>query len=791
MQRSTLTLCILFALQQVQANTNDDINTLKTIIVQADEEDEEDESIIVSKQYIENSHTLADALIHIAGVQSSSFGPHSGAPVIRSQNGNRVSILENGQSVYGMNAISGNISIPFDPLFSESIRVQKSSDTVRYGGNAIGGSVDIDSGLISKKMAEKDHSVSIAFKKGFNRANAQGFKANFNNQKNLSTNIQFSTQKMSSYKIPGYSKASICDEDSLAFPVNAAGQGTSSILSSRCQRDIRIEKAYQTAAQPYFNDAVLALIGQNASNFFDYYDGLEEFKYSDNSTSIKIDDKKEFVNTPNPDYVPGTSEYILKKINQDVTPNYYKKMGNSHSKNENMAIGTTYFLDNGYIRLSLDHKTSHYGVPGFSLENKSFQSSYQDGLPVSVQSKQNRYALDVLVNQPIPFFDTIEFKASKLQNTSGEYIGGKNSNQYNFDSQFSELVLGHLPFQMLRGELGFNLNHRKVNGTGVQRYLPNVRTETKAIFLNEKLSFDRIYFNAGYRFEQVDHELLDDTFKISRNSNGSKQVNKHYDLNSYTVDFGAQITDILEFKTKYSRSERAPEINELYSSNPHFSIMTQLEGDTHLKKEALKSLEFIAQVDLDHTQIKANLYKLDYKDRMYEASSNFAVTNYAGLSYWKQDDTQINGFELSINQQFPLNQYGIIEVGAFADLVKQKFKNTSKIDTHKFYYEMPTNRYGANLNWIYGSWNANLSNIYYDATKSQDDQHISKINIFPAYNLLDLSINKKMSFKNAAFDFAIHGSNLLNEDIRPLNSPLRYIAPLAGRGVILSITMHL
>ena len=184
MQRSTLTLCILFALQQVQANTNDDINTLKTIIVQADEEDEEDESIIVSKQYIENSHTLADAFIHIAGVQSSSYGSHSGAPVIRSQNGNRVSILENRQSVYGMNAISGNISIPFDPLFSESISVQKSSDTVRYGGNAIGGSVDIDSGLIYKKMAEKDHSVSIAFKKGFNRANAQGFKANFNNQKN-------------------------------------------------------------------------------------------------------------------------------------------------------------------------------------------------------------------------------------------------------------------------------------------------------------------------------------------------------------------------------------------------------------------------------------------------------------------------------------------------------------------------------------------------------------------------------------------------------------------------------
>ena len=48
---------------------------------------------------------------------------------------------------------------------------------------------------------------------------AQGIRLNLNNQKNLSTNIQFSTQDISSYKIPGKSKATVCDTD--IFPPQA------------------------------------------------------------------------------------------------------------------------------------------------------------------------------------------------------------------------------------------------------------------------------------------------------------------------------------------------------------------------------------------------------------------------------------------------------------------------------------------------------------------------------------------------------------------------------------------
>ena len=146
MRYTTLMTLILLAIHQAQAEEN--ITILKPLIFQA--EHSEDALTIVSKERIEIANTLGDALKHVSGVQSTSFGPNSGAPVIRSLTGNRVGILENGQAINGMNAISGDINIPFDPLFIKSVIVHKGTNSVRYGGNSIGGNIDIDTGIISK-----------------------------------------------------------------------------------------------------------------------------------------------------------------------------------------------------------------------------------------------------------------------------------------------------------------------------------------------------------------------------------------------------------------------------------------------------------------------------------------------------------------------------------------------------------------------------------------------------------------------------------------------------------------
>ncbi|MCH3703512.1 hypothetical protein LZB55_09570, partial [Campylobacter lari] len=74
--------------------------------------------------------------------------------------------------------------------------------------------------------------------------------------------------------------------------------------------------------------------------------------------------------------------------------------------------------DRGYVGVSIDAKDSEYGVPGFSMQNLSFGSNYKDGLPVGVVIKQQRYALEALLRDPLPGFERAELRASRLDNTS-------------------------------------------------------------------------------------------------------------------------------------------------------------------------------------------------------------------------------------------------------------------------------------------------------------------------------------------------------------------------------------
>ena len=786
MKQTTLMTLILVVIQQTHAEQK--VTALDPLIFQA--EKTEVTSVIIDKERIETSNTLGDALKHVSGVQSTSFGPNAGAPVIRSLSGNRVSILENGQTINGMNAISGDINIPFDPLFTESVTVHKGTNSVRYGGNAIGGSVDIDTGLISKKLEDKSRSLDVAYKKGFNDFNAHGIRLNVNNQKNLSTNIQFSTQSISSYNIPGSSKAAVCD--TAVFPSSG---GINSALADACQKDSRISNVFNKAHNQYLNKHVLEDIAKNPENFYDYYDGLESAKYTDEAISKRYvnGSLKEFINDPNPDYVPDTAKYVQNKINNDVTPNYKKKLGNSYARNENMAIGTTYFLNNGYIGVSADYKSSEYGVPGFSMENKSFQSSYSDGLPVAVKIEQNRFAVDSLFREPSSLLKSVQLKASKLSNTSGEYIGASKASEYKFDTDTAEFLFEHMPYKNLTGEIGTSINARQVKGSGLERYLPNVNTASHAIFIQEKLDFNKFSFDAGYRVEKVKHAIQDQSFKLARNASNSTLEDQSFDLNSFYIGSEFRVTDSLGFRLQYSESERAPEINELYASNPHYSVMIQEEGNQQLSKEVMQGLEFTTTLNLDLTNIAVSLYPMDFEDYLYLSHSGASMRNRLPLKYWKQTDTKVNGFELDMNHTFSLDNFGDLKVGGFADLVKNKATDPDRLRLANdgiYLPNMPTNRYGANIEWILENWSARLSSIYYDKPRYLG-KNVGEEVPLPAYNLLDLDIRKKMTLKNASFDLFINGSNLLDEDARLQNSPLKYIAPLPGRAFQLGITMHI
>ncbi|RLQ23433.1 TonB-dependent receptor [Seongchinamella sediminis] len=87
--------------------------------------------------------TIGETLSNKPGLANASFGPGVGQPVIRGQQGPRVTVLQNGTSSADASNISADHAVAVEPLLADSIEVLRGPATLLYGGGAIGGVVNI------------------------------------------------------------------------------------------------------------------------------------------------------------------------------------------------------------------------------------------------------------------------------------------------------------------------------------------------------------------------------------------------------------------------------------------------------------------------------------------------------------------------------------------------------------------------------------------------------------------------------------------------------------------------
>ncbi|SPU49536.1 TonB-dependent receptor domain-containing protein [Bordetella trematum] len=87
--------------------------------------------------------TLGDTLQGLPGIHSDTFGGGASRPVIRGQTAPRVTVLSDGSQLMDASAISPDHAITVEPLLADRIEVLRGPATLRYGGGAIGGVVNV------------------------------------------------------------------------------------------------------------------------------------------------------------------------------------------------------------------------------------------------------------------------------------------------------------------------------------------------------------------------------------------------------------------------------------------------------------------------------------------------------------------------------------------------------------------------------------------------------------------------------------------------------------------------
>ena len=87
--------------------------------------------------------TLGETLANTPGVSSTYFGPNASRPIIRGLDGDRIRILSNSGASLDVSNLSFDHAVTSDPISVERIEVLRGPGALLYGGNAVGGVVNL------------------------------------------------------------------------------------------------------------------------------------------------------------------------------------------------------------------------------------------------------------------------------------------------------------------------------------------------------------------------------------------------------------------------------------------------------------------------------------------------------------------------------------------------------------------------------------------------------------------------------------------------------------------------
>lgn len=97
--------------------------------------------------------TLGETLNTLPGVSSTYFGPGASRPIVRGLDGDRIRILSNSAAMLDASNLSYDHAVAADPISIERVEVLRGPGALLYGGNALGGVVNLIDNRIPRDPA--------------------------------------------------------------------------------------------------------------------------------------------------------------------------------------------------------------------------------------------------------------------------------------------------------------------------------------------------------------------------------------------------------------------------------------------------------------------------------------------------------------------------------------------------------------------------------------------------------------------------------------------------------------
>jgi iron complex outermembrane receptor protein len=437
----------------------------------------------------------------------------------------------------------------------------------------------------------------------------------------------------------------------------------------------------------------------------------------------------------------------------NVTQNTQGFINNTSADAISGSAGVSLVGDPGFAGVSINRLENNYGIAPDGT-----------GETARIDLKQDKYDFKSELKDPFKFAESLRMKLGYTDYKHTEIADGTPGSFFTNKTYESRLELTHNPLGIFRGLVGFQAiagDFAAINKSTSEVIVPQTLSNSYGVFAVES-------FNTGALANQLGIRVEDTTLEPQGFSS----------LNYVPVSASAsslwKINDSNSVNLAITRSQRAPQVQELLANGYHDATRSFEVGNLNLREETSYNLDLGYKFKADWVKAQIDLFHNWAGDYIYQQrNGEFDIDTGAPILETRQADATFMGYESKLVFPMMQNRYGSVDLTLFSDFTRGQFVNSRDVP------RMPPLRFGFQIDHSKGEWNTNLR-----LTRGEAQTHSGAndtatagyllLSLGTQYQVLDLHGADVMVFAKA--------NNLLNENIRNSTSYLRNFAPEPGRG---------
>lgn len=449
------------------------------------------------------------------------------------------------------------------------------------------------------------------------------------------------------------------------------------------------------------------------------------------------------------------------------------RIADTSADNRGAGLGVSYLTSAGYVGLSYSGLDSTYGV------------AEQD---IRIGLRQRRWDLAGKSEVAGSVVRSLSYRVGAADYAHTEFEAGSPGSTFANDGWDGRLDLELVKIGSVEGVVGVQASRFDFGVVGDEAFLPDTRNAAMATFGSfvQNLAADQ-RLRYGFR---VEHAQVDASAWTHA---GALGVNPAADSASFTpasfaFAWAKDLNPSWTSTVNLTRTERAPNFQELYADGPHVATDIYEVGDRALGKEQGFGLEWELAKVRGPVSGSFSVYYNRFSSFIALQRNGYGpdLTASGGPDYSSGGADELArhdfvsvpadffGSEVKVNFQFvdtPVSKVGLEWYGDFV--------RASNRDTSEALPRISPGRIGAALHGLESGWSWRL-----DATYHLAQNHTAPDETRTAgYTMVGASLARPFKFAQLDGQFTLRVINLLDQEARNATSFIKDVLPMPGRGI--------